>query len=236
MEIIDGYLWVTYSDAPDNPVNVGRVEMEQQGTDGLAYYPLPDGSYGVMAGTTIYLKEIQIPATYKGKPVTHILPYAFSSAANLVSISIPDSVTIIDDYAFNNCSNLTSVSIPDSVTIIGNFAFCNCYRLTSVTIPNSVTTIGISAFESCSSLTSIILPSTITVIEYSTFWYCSNLTSVTIPVSVTKLYNSIFGLTNLTEIHYGGTIEEWYAIEKSSSWDDYTGNYTIYCTDGEIKK
>ena len=30
MEIIDGYLWVTYTDAPDTPVNVGRVYEEDE--------------------------------------------------------------------------------------------------------------------------------------------------------------------------------------------------------------
>ena len=84
VEVINGELWITYTNDPDVPVNMGKLPEEANGTDGLAYYPLPDGTYGVMAGTTGYLSEITIPATYKGKAVTKILPKAFQNATNLI--------------------------------------------------------------------------------------------------------------------------------------------------------
>ena len=37
-------------------------------------------------------------------------------------------------------------------------------------------------------------------------------------------------------IYFDGTIEEWTAIGKGGQWNDYTGDYIIYCTDGEIAK
>ncbi len=52
------------------------------GTEGLEYFPLPDGSYGVKAGSALYLEEIVIPESYCGKPVTRILPNAFEGAFN----------------------------------------------------------------------------------------------------------------------------------------------------------
>ena len=214
VEIIDGCMWITYSDAPNAPVNVGSVEMEQQGTDGLAYYPLPDGTYGVMAGTTLYLSEVEIPATYKGKPVTQILPDAFKNATNLASISIPDSVTTIGGYAFYNCSSLTSVTIPDGVTTISDYAFFNCSSLTGVTIPDGVTTIGECAFSGCRSLASISIPDSVTIIDGYVFYGCSSLRA----------------------IYYGGSKNGWNAIEKFYCWDEGMGYYVIYCTDGEITK
>ena len=111
VEIIDGCLWITYTDS-ETPVNIGKVvadtAQEETGTDGLAYYPLPDGTYAVAQGNTMYLEEIVIPSTYKDK-----------------------AVTLIADNAFQD-ANLTSVTIPDSVTSIGSSAFYDCYRLTSV--------------------------------------------------------------------------------------------------------
>ena len=65
---------------------------------------------------------------------------------------------MIADCAFDRCSHLESVTISDSVTIIENFAFDGCSSLTSITIPNSVTTIGESAFQGCSSLLSATIP------------------------------------------------------------------------------
>ena len=42
--------------------------------------------------------------------------------------------------------------------------------------------------------------------------------------------------TNLTEIHYEGTVDQWHSISLGSGWDTSSGEYTIYCTDGEISK
>ncbi len=110
-EIIDGYLWITYTNDPQNPVNVGKVYGEEvtEGTEGLEYYPLPDGTYGVMAGTTMYLEDIVIPETYKGKSITQILPNAFEKSINLKNITIPDSVTSIGNSAFAGCTSLKSI-------------------------------------------------------------------------------------------------------------------------------
>ena len=140
---------------------------EEKGTEGLDFYPLPDGTYGVKAGTALYLDKIVIPAEYNGKPVTQILPNAFDNATNLAEIVIPNSITSIGNSAFSNCDSLTSVVIPDSVTSIGSGAFSNCDSLTSIVIPDSVTSIGWSAFFNCSSLTSI-------EFKDPNGWYCSS--------------------------------------------------------------
>ena len=66
------------------------------------------------------------------------------------------SVTRIYDNAFER-SNLISISIPNSVTYIGHGAFYNCYSLVSVTIGNGVKAVGSEAFYSCSSLQKVIV-------------------------------------------------------------------------------
>ena len=60
---------------------------------------------------------------------------------------------------------------------------------------------------------------------------------MTIPNSVTSIGEQAFSVcTGLTSIMFEGTIAQWSAITKSSSWKNNTGNYTIHCTDGDIAK
>ena len=118
----EGRLVITMTDGTVlDPVDLPKTAD----SDGLEYYPLPDGTYGVTAGTSLYLEEIVIPSTYKGKAVTQILPDAFEGAKNLKTITIPEGVTSIGDSAFLKCKSLESVRIPSSVTDIGYSAFMN---------------------------------------------------------------------------------------------------------------
>ena len=134
VEIIGGYLYVTYTDG--SVINAGKVSSETVGgvattdvwTEALDFYPNEDGtSYSVSIGKAIYMKHIKIPATYNGKPVTAILPSSFdiddSPNTALESIEIPDSITTIGSEAFALCTSLKTVYIPSSVTEIGICAF-----------------------------------------------------------------------------------------------------------------
>ena len=88
-------------------------------------------------------KDVVIPSTIGGNPVTEIGTTAFWQK-QLTSVTIPNSVTSIWIRAFSN-NKLTSVTIPNSVITINNVAFSS-NKLTSVTIPNSVTSIWINTF------------------------------------------------------------------------------------------
>ncbi len=67
--------------------------------------------------------------------------------------------------------------------------------------------------------------------------HCPNLEKMTITSNIMAFYKNAFeGCEKLTEIHFQGTVEQWNAIAKGEDWDKNTGDYTVYCTDGEIKK
>ena len=104
---------------PNVPVNTNDGSY----TSELDFYPLSDGTYAVKAGNALYLEEIIIPSTYRGKAVTQIAPHAFEGAIYLKSITIPDTITSIGDYAFSDCVSLTDVTVPNNVKIIGQYAF-----------------------------------------------------------------------------------------------------------------
>ena len=147
------------------------------------------------------------------------------------------SVTAIGDGAFDGCSTLTEIVIPDSVVNIGAYAFKDCTGLTKVTIGNGVTIIGSAAFQSCENLTDVTVGTGLQKIGVSAFADCKKLSSIYLPESVTEIGPSVFGGCQcLTEIRFGGTKAQWEAVAKSDNWINRTGNYTIYCTDGEITK
>ena len=114
----------------------------------------------------------------------------FSGCRSLTSITIPNSVTIIEN-AFSGCSALSSITIPNSVTSVGN-GFAYCYSLASITIPNSITRIYPTTFENCQALSSITIPNSVTGIDNGAFSGCSALSSITIPNSVTSISNDTF--------------------------------------------
>lgn len=156
MEIIDGYLYVTYTDSAV-PVKIGQVSSEAVGsgtvvndvyTDALAFYPNSDKtSYSVAIGNAIYMETIVIPSTYNGLPVTKILPNSFTcngeTNSTLKSITIPDSIVEIGASAFSSCENLEEINIPASVTVIGSQAFASNtivrFEITEDEIPSGQT-------------------------------------------------------------------------------------------------
>ena len=71
----------------------------------LKYYPLPDETYSVSAGTLLYMDHIEIPATYQGKPVVEICKEGFMCVSNLESVSIAQGIETIREYAFSSCEN-----------------------------------------------------------------------------------------------------------------------------------
>jgi len=122
------------------PVTVGKVTVSGSTGSGIS------GDFRYYANvSTISITGYQgdggavtIPAQIDGRPVTVIDRQAFYNCIDMVSVTIPNSVTEIGIMAFEGCTGLTNVTIPASVTSIGNSAFFGCTGLTSITIPNSV--------------------------------------------------------------------------------------------------
>jgi hypothetical protein len=143
------------------------------------------------------LKSIIIP-----EGLTTIKDLAFANNfENIISLTIPSSVTYIGENAFYNCNNLSgSLVIPSST--VGKYAFFRCNKLDSVTFTSSVTSIGIYAFYECSNLTSATIPASVTSIGALAFGNCTSLITATTPFGNDDEYNgSAFdGCTNLTKI------------------------------------
>lgn len=87
--------------------------------------------------------------------VVGISDYAFRDCPDIISITLPNSITNIGEFAFRNCTGLNNITIPNSVKTIGQYAFSGCSRFTHISIPKNVTYIGTCAFSGCFNIVSI---------------------------------------------------------------------------------
>ena len=66
--------------------------------------------------------HIQVPEKLGGFKVTEIAGFAFSKNT-CESISIPDSVTVIEGQAFHKCRNLKKIKLPAKLSKISYYMF-----------------------------------------------------------------------------------------------------------------
>ena len=184
-------------------------------TEGLLYTLNKDeSSYSVAGLGSAKSKNIVIPDTYNGLPVTAISDCAFQHKGRKVrNVTIPEGVTTIGEYAFNECST-SNFTIPKSVTYIGDSAFSN----------SGVGNLYISDIESWCNIefgnssanplhnradlylngnlvTELVIPDTVKEIKNYSFSGCTSLTSITIPNSVEFIGDYAFSdCTSLTSV------------------------------------
>lgn len=176
-------------------------------------------------------KEVNIPSTYNGLPVTKIIYtnsiYGNQQNTNMEKVNIPSSITSIENNAFSNCSSLKEIVIPDSVTSLGysefdqnqsGYVFSNCTNLTKVTLSKNLKEIPQYCFENCTSLKSIIIPEGVTSIGVKSFCGCTSLESIILPKSLTSIGNYAFkGCNKLSKIYFNGTSEEYSKLSVSNT-------------------
>lgn len=198
------------------------------------------------------LKSIIIP-----NGVTEILISTFASCDVLQSVRLPDTIQSIGNNAFADCLFLTDITLPNGLESIGDGAFDECYRLENITIPSSVIHIGSDAFAACGAVQVVnkvfyvgdwavglydddlsvytLQEGTVGVAD-CLFSYGIYLKNVTIPESIKYIgRNAFFQCVDLRQVVFGGTMDQWNAIEKHPEWDITTHSYTVQCTDGDIK-
>ena len=129
--------------------------------------------------------SVTIPQSIDGHPVTIIGDSAFFEC-QVSSITLPNSIEIIEDNAFGNCPNLAHLVLSEGLKSIGCDAFCSDERLTSLTIPASVTNIAYCAFWYCTSLTSVTVLGLDTAIDAGAFSDCELISEVYLPPNATN--------------------------------------------------
>jgi len=143
------------------------------------------------------------------KSKTELVQYPIGNERT--SYIIPDSVTTIEESAFSSCKNITSISFPDSVTTIGDWAFYYCDNLSDISFGKGLKTIGECAFYQCRSLTTVSLPDGITSVGFYSFCW-TPIKEIYIPASIENLDYHSFERSELTNIYFEGSKNDWNKI------------------------
>lgn len=137
------------------------------------------------------LRAVSIPSEVKGMKVTRIGEMAYQYS-DLVSVVLPESITVIESMAFFGCDNLSSINFPAGLTRIGEKAFQACTSLKSISLSDSLTEMRDGVFTNCSGLTSVVFPPGLTDIGNDVFFGCYSLQSVALPEKLTRIGSRAF--------------------------------------------
>lgn len=172
--------------------------------------------------------KVSIPEEYRGKPVDTINALAFSAAASITELYIPDTVTKIEKNAFNACNNIETIRIPfigESLTATndyqgkGNASFGYIFgaenaemqkvyvpmNLHKVVISDQVKIIPSYAFYGCKQITYIKIPEQLHTINENYAFYGCGITEFDFPETLTNIdsraFSSSLKRVNITNLN-----------------------------------
>lgn len=127
-----------------------------------------------------------------------ICGYALSDLP-MLTVNLPESITMLGWGAFSGCKNLSEIKLPESITMMEGEVFYECENLRSLTLPSKLTSLGDRCFQG-SGIRSLDIPKGIAELPAELFKF-SQIRSVTIPDTVRALGEDVFwGCGNLTEV------------------------------------
>lgn len=237
---------------PDGVESIGKMAFRK--CSNLKSVTLPENLTSVQgyvfSGCTS-LEKIKIPNL-----LTKIENYMFRGCTALSEVEFSNSITTIGESAFYECAAIVTVKFDGTIEQWCAISFTDLYSnpcsygaelyingtiLADVNLPKTMTKVNNYLFKGCTSIKNVKIPDGATSIGSRVFDSCTNLESIEIPVGVQSIESyALYKCSSLTNITYKGTTEQWEEITKNGSgnyaWNSYTGEYTIFCTDGTIAK
>ena len=186
----------------DNPMLLAAKAEEKVTNEGIVggsiKYTVDETGNATVTGFTGSIVRANIPANPEpGVTITAIGDSAFvgsrsASASNLLSVTLPDTVTTIGKKAFAGGGSyghqIVDMALPKSITSIGDNAFQNCAQLKTIDMRGiTLESMGAGVFSGCPYLTGVVidnntscfyLPDGISEIPKNTFSGCERLQNV----------------------------------------------------------
>lgn len=96
-------------------------------------------------------RNVIVPGTFGGKPVTIIFDSVFAGHDEIYSITFPDTITDLGEFVFDGCSNLKHIELPKSLASLWGYTFARS-AIEEITLPDGVGIIPPYAFKDCKAL------------------------------------------------------------------------------------
>ena len=200
-------------DAFENCSSLNCISVDKNNTEYFSHNGMLCKKNGIPFDYKIY----HIPEQLEGEIViTPDFQFYYNSNSifsNRKKISKVFGLKGVPESCFINCISLQEVIfIETDNAFIGKKAFEGCTSLTSIVLPETLEKIEDCAFKDCTSLKTLVLPRNLETINNNAFEN-SSLTSITIQKNVTDIEENAFAnCSQLTDVYYTGTKEEWEAI------------------------
>ena len=153
------------------------AKWEQNGPEEIVFSVDGNGVLTGVSGLTANNTDVVIPSVVDGITVRESGKDVFKDNRNIVSLTIPDSVTTLQNRICSGCTALHEVRLPSGLTVIPDETFDGCSSLSKVHLPNTLREIRSDAF--CGTgLTEFIAPDSLTLIWGYAFKDCAKLTNV----------------------------------------------------------
>lgn len=94
-------------------------------------------------------RSIRVPAIIEGRVVSTIGIGAFQGNQELCSVTLPDTVTVLQKDSFRDCARLEAVHLSDNISKLITTTFSGCSSLREINIPDSMTELKRSCFRDC---------------------------------------------------------------------------------------
>ncbi len=172
-------------------INAWGATLNAEETLPYLTYEIVDGEVTITGCTELVTKEITIPATIEGYPVTAIADSAFAdNDAKFKKVNFNEGLKSIGKNAFFSCG-LESLVIPDSVTSIAKDAFWLNNNIKTVQFGTGLKEIN-DIFSGNDVMESITIPDNVEYIDSSLFSMFSALKTVNIGSGLKDTIGSAF--------------------------------------------
>lgn len=130
-----------------------------------------------------------------------------------------------------NSSEITQIEIPEGIKIVGTRAFRGSMGIKDIEFPSTVIELDRDVFFNSNVERVDLIKTKIQTLPAGTFIGCNDLKSLHLPKTLVQIDKACFDetITQLKDIYYEGTIEEFKMINFSSMPNCY---FEAHCTDG----